>query len=424
VSEQASTQDQWTARTGPRTRPGTGDHPAHRLRTLGIVAVCLGVAALAGAAFVLSYSGIRDVARDAGISPQRAGDYPALIDAMLVIALLAVLGLRGAGLPSRIFSWLALLCVLAAAAGADVQHATGHVLRHTVAAATAAALPWALVFIAFVLLLALLRHARLRRQASATRQLPLAADAGPAHADQPIAAPPESSLPVRTPRAWDSASIVPGFSARLVSSAAAGAAAGAAEQPGPLGPRVHDPADADRDQADTGARDETEPAETDQGGAPPAVTDEQPANTDTDPGGGDDAAPSDAEPADTNTTPAETAPEDPPPAGPADAAAAPDDPPAEADADAAPADTNTTPAETAPEDPPPAGPADAAPADAAPADAAPADVGSVGTIPAPEKSDDPTTREPVASDQGADDDVADNMPVFHRMWSTPTPPDS
>ncbi len=202
---------------------------------LGLAAVCLGVAALAAVAFVLSYSGIRAVALGSGVSAQHAGDYPVLIDAMLVIALLAVLGLRGAGLPSRSLSWLVLLAVLAVGAGADVQYATGRVLRYSVAATTAAVLPWALVFLAFVLLLALLRHARLRRHVSAAREMkPLAPDA-PA-ADQPVAPPTAPSLPVRTPRPRDSASIVPGFSARLVSSAAAGAAAGAAavatEQPG------------------------------------------------------------------------------------------------------------------------------------------------------------------------------------------------
>jgi hypothetical protein len=367
MSEQASMQDHPAASSRPSTElRTTEDGAAQPARILVLAALCAGVAALAGAAFVLSYSGIHAVAMQAGISSQHARDYPILIDAMLVIALLAVLGLRGAGLPSRSLSWLALLCVLAVAAGADVMHATGRVLRHTAAAATAAALPWALVFIAFVLLLAVLRHARLRRLASVTQRPPLAADAATAYAGQPIP-PPAPSLPVRTPRAWDSASIVPGFSARLVSSAAAGAAAGSAEQAGPppAGARDDDPADADRDQAgiilglagaDFSAREGAEPAEADQVGAPPPGPDGQVANTD---------------------------------AARTDGGAAYD--PAAADADA---------------------------------DAVPADTANVETVPAPDEGDDPGTRDPAASDQGADDDAADNMPVFHRMWSTQTPPDS
>jgi hypothetical protein len=148
-------------------------------RILGIAAVCLGLAALAGATFVLSYSAIRAVALDAGITPRLARGYPVLVDAMLVIVLAAVLALRGAGLPSKVLAWLTLLVVLAAAAGADALHAAGQTLPHQPAAITAAALPWVLVFVAFVLLLAMLRHARLRRLASARHSV---APHGPARA--------------------------------------------------------------------------------------------------------------------------------------------------------------------------------------------------------------------------------------------------
>jgi hypothetical protein len=352
MSEQASTQDRPAASARPPAELRlTQDGTAQSVRILVLAAVCLGVAALAAAAFVLSYPGIHTVAIQAGISSQYARDYPLLIDAMLVITLLAVVGLRGAGLPSRILSWLALLCVLAAAAGADVLHATGRMLRHTAGAATAAALPWALVLIAFVLLLALLRHARQRHQASlAQQQAPLATDARPALSDKPAATPSAPSLPVRTPRPRDSASIVPGFSARLVSSAAAGAAAGAAaaaaEYPGPTpAARDHDPTD------------DTTPAD------PPA----QPDDTDDPPTEHDD--PTDAG----DATPAD------PPAQPDDAG----DPPTEPD--------NTT------------------------------DADGVETFSAADEGDDAAPGDP---EQGSDDDLADNMPVFHRMWSTPAPPDS
>jgi Protein of unknown function (DUF2637) len=136
-------------------------------RILGLAAVCLGLAALAAATFVLSYSGIRAIALEAGITPRLARGYPLLVDAMLVIVLAAVLALRGAGLPSKVLAWLTLLVVLAAAAGADGLHAAGRTLPHRPAAITAAVLPWVLVFIAFALLLTMLRHARLRRAASA-----------------------------------------------------------------------------------------------------------------------------------------------------------------------------------------------------------------------------------------------------------------
>ena len=134
-------------------------------RILGLAAVCLGLAALAAATFVLSYSAIRAIALEAGITPRLARGYPLLVDAMLVIALAAVLALRGAGLPSKVLAWLTLLVVLAAAAGADGLHAAGRALPHQPAAIAAAVLPWVLVFIAFALLVTMLRHARLRRTA-------------------------------------------------------------------------------------------------------------------------------------------------------------------------------------------------------------------------------------------------------------------
>lgn len=147
--------------------PAELDSASRALRVLGLVAAFLGVAALAAATFVLSYSAIRAVALQAGITPRLARGYPLLLDAMLVIVLAAVLALRGAGLPSRVLAWLTLLLVVAAAAGADALHAAGHRLPRQAAAITAAVLPWVLVLLAFVLLLAMLRHARLRRTATA-----------------------------------------------------------------------------------------------------------------------------------------------------------------------------------------------------------------------------------------------------------------
>jgi hypothetical protein len=143
------------------------------LRVFAVVAVCLGVAALAAGTFVLSYSAIRAVALQAGITPRLARGYPLLLDVMLVIVLAAILALRGAGLPSRLLAWLTLVLVMAVAAGADALHTAGRTMPHQAAAITAAVLPFVLVLIAFTLLLVMLRHARLGR-------LPDSADRGSA----------------------------------------------------------------------------------------------------------------------------------------------------------------------------------------------------------------------------------------------------
>lgn len=137
---------------------------SHRgLRLVGLIAVAAGVLLLMAAAFVLSYPGIHGIARSAGIPPDSARFYPVMFDAMLVVACAAVLALRGAGLPSRCYAWLTMLLLLAAAAAADAVHATGIRLPHNPAAAAAAIIPWVLVLAGFGLLLAMLRHARLRR---------------------------------------------------------------------------------------------------------------------------------------------------------------------------------------------------------------------------------------------------------------------
>lgn len=136
------------------------------LRVLAVAAACLGVAALAAATFVLSYSAIRAVVLQAGIAPRLARGYPLLLDVMLTIVLAAILALHDAGLASRLLAWVTLLLVMAAAAGADAMHTAGRVLPHQAAAITAAVLPFVLVLVAFVLLLTMLRHARLRQPAN------------------------------------------------------------------------------------------------------------------------------------------------------------------------------------------------------------------------------------------------------------------
>jgi Protein of unknown function (DUF2637) len=174
---------------------------AHRvLRLLALTAVSLGVLVLAAAAFLLSYPGIHAIALQAGVSPPLARVYPVILDAMLVIACAAVLSLRGAGAISRSYAWLALLVLLAAAAGADALHSAGIRLPHRPAAAAAAIIPWALVLIGFGLLLAMLRHARLHRAAVAARDTfasgPGTDVALPGH--QQRAAPPIAALPSGT----------------------------------------------------------------------------------------------------------------------------------------------------------------------------------------------------------------------------------
>ncbi|MBO0822417.1 MAG: DUF2637 domain-containing protein [Actinobacteria bacterium] len=210
----------WQAMSGDGTAGQVG--VPRTLRILGLTAVCVLVAALAIATFILSYQGIKAFALQAGIAPSHAKYYPLLLDATLVIVLAALLGLRGAGLPSRFLCWLTLLAVLGAAAAADAMHATKHKLPHQDAATSAAILPWALLFVAILLLLSLVRQARRRRRAEErwrawqASTVPLTLD--PDLLTMPA---PTAELPVQTAQPWQSPSIVPGFSPGPLPAAAA-----------------------------------------------------------------------------------------------------------------------------------------------------------------------------------------------------------
>jgi Protein of unknown function (DUF2637) len=138
------------------------------LRTMAVIAVALGLAALTAAACALSYRSMHALAREAGVSAPLAAIYPLVFDAMLAIAGCAVLGLRGAGLISRIYGWFCFLVLLAALAAGGTLRAAGTHLPRRPAEIAAAIIPFALVLLSFGLLLALLRHARRRRLAQSS----------------------------------------------------------------------------------------------------------------------------------------------------------------------------------------------------------------------------------------------------------------
>ncbi|HWF81120.1 MAG TPA: DUF2637 domain-containing protein, partial [Streptosporangiaceae bacterium] len=136
------------------------------LRTLALVAVVIGLIALTAAACVLSYSSMHDFALRAGVSPSLAKIYPDIGDAMLVMAGCSVLALRGAGLLSKVYGWLCFILLLAALAASGVVHEAGLSMPLRAAEITAAVFPWALVLVAFGLLLVLLRHVKRRWQSN------------------------------------------------------------------------------------------------------------------------------------------------------------------------------------------------------------------------------------------------------------------
>ncbi len=147
----------------PVPQVGPGRDAGRVLRVLALIAVAIGLAAVTAAACALSYSSIHYLATAASVSPRLARLYPLIFDALLVLAGCSVLALRGAGLVSRVYSWLCLLVLLAALAGGGAVRAAAVKVPHRLAGILAAVIPWALVLIGFGLLLALLRYARIRR---------------------------------------------------------------------------------------------------------------------------------------------------------------------------------------------------------------------------------------------------------------------
>ena len=450
----------------PSERPSPGAAQADRapraLRIIGLVAVCIGVAALAAATFVLSYSGIHVLARQAGITPRLARGYPLVIDAMLVVVLAAVLSLRGAGLPSKLFAWVTLLAVLAAAAGADALHAAGRRLPARDAAVTAAVVPWVLVFLAFALLLAMLRYARLRRLAASRSQVVPHGEAR-AHwqpgaqreLGQPVPAPPACpplDLPAR--QSGDGVSPAPLFDAGVASpdagagteagagitaagTTAAGTTAGitaAADDDGPLtgatdAAELMDAPDLDdadlhaagaigeggtvtgtADEADGSRADGSSRAEGENGRSEATQPNAVPAPASA---AGHDVYPT--------IQPVLTVPRQPGPASAADAeaslaAAEADEQDLAIDADLGPDDPSSDESAVDPADGDVPYPADGAEG------GLPVSPGAGGdrayTAGHDDQDSDPVSAEPPGDEESPDPD----MPVFHRMWSSPTPP--
>lgn len=130
------------------------------MRLAALVAVVAGVVLLAAAAFVFSYSGIHQLARNSGVTPVLARMYPLIFDAMLVIAGAAVLALRGAGWWTRSYVWFCLLLLLTGVAAGDAVRAMHVSLPARPSRAVVAVTPWVLVLLAFGMWLAMLRHLR------------------------------------------------------------------------------------------------------------------------------------------------------------------------------------------------------------------------------------------------------------------------
>ena len=125
-------------------------------------AVAVVVLAVAAGTFFLSYPGVHAIALQGGVSTQLARFYPAVFDAVLVIACVAAVMLRDARWWARCWAWLVVIVLLAAIGTTDVLHAMSYGLQRRWTEGVVAAAPVAAVLLAFSLFLTLLRQSRPR----------------------------------------------------------------------------------------------------------------------------------------------------------------------------------------------------------------------------------------------------------------------
>ena len=156
----------------------------HRLVNVVVAIVVLAVAA---GMFVFSYPGVHAIARQGGVSGQLARFYPALFDAVLVIACVAAVMLRDARWWARCWAWLVAIVILGAIGATDVLHAMSYGLRQRPTEGVVAAAPVAAVLLAFSLFLTMLRQSRPQPADAAPGQVPARGPAGDGAAEQPTA---------------------------------------------------------------------------------------------------------------------------------------------------------------------------------------------------------------------------------------------
>ncbi|GAA3422786.1 hypothetical protein [Streptosporangium vulgare] len=167
------------------------------LRRAGIAVTGVGVAALTAAACVLSFEDLRALAVAGRAPVGLAYLYPAAFDALLVIAMIGVLLLRGGWWPVRLQAGVILTLLFAGAAAAEVSTAMRMAVDEGRAAVVVAVAPWVMLILALWLWLLLIKHAAARRAASD------AALSGPSSSGRDIVPFPEESRAAHRPGAPD-----------------------------------------------------------------------------------------------------------------------------------------------------------------------------------------------------------------------------
>ncbi|MFA1551373.1 DUF2637 domain-containing protein [Actinomadura chokoriensis] len=126
------------------------------------------VAALAGAAYVLTYDVLRELALAGRVSRRWAPLYPAMADTLVAMTILSLVVTRGARWWTRLLRWALLLVLVAGGAAASVQHSVrGYAtLPDDAVRAGVAAAPHVMLLIAIWLWLTMFKQIRVARPAA------------------------------------------------------------------------------------------------------------------------------------------------------------------------------------------------------------------------------------------------------------------
>ncbi|MEV4380337.1 DUF2637 domain-containing protein [Streptosporangium sp. NPDC049644] len=154
------------SRPSPPLTAAEPSRTALALRRTGIAVAGVGVAALTAAACVLSFEDLRALALAGRAPAGLAYLYPAAFDALLVVAMIGVLLLRGGRWPVRLQAGVVLTLLFAGAAAAEVATAMRMAVDEQRAAVVVAVAPWVMLILALWLWLLLIRHAAARRAAT------------------------------------------------------------------------------------------------------------------------------------------------------------------------------------------------------------------------------------------------------------------
>jgi Protein of unknown function (DUF2637) len=181
----------------------TQAHPSKAQRRLLTAGGGLGVVALAGGAFVLSFDTLRALAVRGGASRHYASLYPWMLDGLVVVVILSILMSRRFRWWSRAVRWLLLLVLVAGAGAAGVEQAVRGYERLPQAwvSGGVAVAPWTILLLGFWLWISMIKQARRMRTDERRPALEMTTDTGliPGLGDEPRPLPPPPTLPELEP---------------------------------------------------------------------------------------------------------------------------------------------------------------------------------------------------------------------------------